>query len=143
MGIVWIVVGAVIILDASIFLLGRSWLGIVQWTGPAVGLLFAIAFGLLPGIMGGSFVYEGIALCRGTIPSTVGVAVGSNLFALMFPVMSFMLPGREEEYHAVLILIAVVALFLAGIVAFAEAAADAAWWQDQHAQRGQLPAEQS
>ena len=39
--------------------------------------------GLFQGVVGTILLYEGIECCRGTIPSSVGLAVGSFLFALI------------------------------------------------------------
>ena len=84
-GIVWIIIGAGILANLPVFLLPK--LNLIAIANPgnrAVVVLGVVVGGLFQGVLGGFFLHEGISSCRGTIPSTVGIAVGSFLCALIF-----------------------------------------------------------
>lgn len=136
-GVIWIVVGAGIVGNFVLALL----LGIGMEHGMGSGstalhpLVPMIVDGLFQAVVGGFFLYEGACICRGTVPSTVGVAIGSILFAAVFVGMAVFLPDLQKGYQAILPWIVAAGLIVAGTLALRGRAAYDTWWKMQHRQR--------
>jgi hypothetical protein len=83
-GIIWIVLGGLILLNLPVLLL--SWLRRAAEAGPDRGgiIIEAVFGGLFVAAVGGFFLYEGVQTVRRRLPDPLGIAVGSILLALIY-----------------------------------------------------------
>ena len=129
-GIVWIIIGAGILADLPMSLLSQfSLLAEAHPGGREVFFVVIVAGGLFRGVVGCFFLYEGISSCRGTIPSTVGIAVGSLLCALIFFGLGLFRPEPDRGYEGALQFSAALVLFVAGVLALVGRAQYDVWWK--------------
>jgi hypothetical protein len=138
--IIWMAVGTGVLLN--VFLIVAATFGVVPGADAAttkVALLKAIVGGLFQAVVGGVFLFEGIESCRGTIPSTVGISVGSFLLALILVGLVFFVPEATREYHSVLLVIVGVGLLVAAVLALLGATQYERWWKVQCRQRQTPP----
>jgi hypothetical protein len=135
-GIVWIVLGSGILINGIVLLVRQLGAGLDADSGSAEAALFGAVVGqLFQGVIGAVFLYEGIECCRGTIPSTVGIAVGSILFALIYVGIALFYAEARQGYRVALVFIPAVGLFVAGVLAFAGRTQYDAWWQVRRRER--------
>ena len=85
--------------------------------------------GLFQATIGGFFLYEGIAVCRGGVPSTAGVATGSLLFAGVFVGVALLLASENQSFPMVLAWIVAAVLQAAGVLALIYRRKYEAWWK--------------
>jgi len=132
-GIIWIVFGAGII-NVIPVLLRTFGIGL-EADADKTAPIGPILQGLFQGVIGGFFLYEGIATCRGALPSTVGVAIGSFLFALVYVAFGIFEAAARQGYYLVLMFILVAGLLVAGVLALAGRAQYDAWYTARRRQR--------
>ena len=137
-GIIWIVFGAGILINVIPVLLRTFGIGLdadADKTAP----IGPILQGLFQAVIGGFFLYEGIASCRGAIPSTVGVASGSFLFALVYVAFGILEAEARQGYYLVMMFVLVVGLLVAGVLALAGRAEYDNWYTTRRRQREKRP----
>jgi hypothetical protein len=102
---------------------------------PEAALIGTVVGGLFQGVVGAVLFYEGIEICRGTIPSSVGLAVGSFLSAMICAGIAIFQPAPWEVALAALVSLPAVAFLVAGVLASLGRAQYDAWWKAQSRQR--------
>jgi hypothetical protein len=140
--IIWIAVGAGALLN--VVLVVAAAFGEVPGADAAttqVALLKAAVGGLFQAVVGGVFLYEGIETCRGTIPSTVPISVGSLLLALILVGIVFFLPETTREYHPVLLVIPAAGLLVAAVLGLLGGNQYEQWWKVRSRVRAKRPPE--
>jgi hypothetical protein len=130
-GVIWIAVGTGIIGNFVLLLAGSA---MEHDMGGGTGLphtLRLVVAGLFHGVVAGFFLNEGACLCRGTVPSTLGLALGSVLFAAVFVGMAVFPPELRTGLQAILAWLIAAGLVGAGTLAFLGRVAYDAWWKNQ------------
>jgi len=139
-GILWIVMGASVLTNLLLVIVFKIGLVTFAGTGSAdAAVIGSVLGGLFQGVVGGIFLYEGIESCRGTIPSSVGLAVGSFLAAIIFGGIAIGQPALWPKSVCVAMALPALGFFVAGVLALRGRAQYEAWWKDrsrQHAARG-------
>lgn len=141
-GVIWVAIGAAIIVSCLLGLLPE--IGEMNDTTSESMKLRPLAFvvgGLFQVVVGGFFVYEGICVFRGTIPSTVGIAIGSLLFAAAFVALAIFGPESQQMFQSVLVWLCAGGLLVAGVLALMGLNQYEAWWKIRHRQIGKRPHE--
>lgn len=129
-GFLWLFVGAAVVANFAYLLIvtvseENTW-------NPArmtVNSLASLIGGLFQAGIGGFFLFEGAAVCRGAVPSTVGVAAGSLLFPWIFVGTALLLPQEVQSFRMVLPWIAAGVLLAAGALALIARRKYEAWWK--------------
>jgi hypothetical protein len=103
-----------------------------------VHALASLVGGLFQAGIGGFFLYEGIAVCRGAVPSTAGVAAGSLLFAGVFVGMALYLPQEDQSFRMVLPWIVAAVLLAAGALVLINRRQYEAWWKAKSRQASRV-----
>jgi hypothetical protein len=136
-GSIWIFFGCVIIANGLMVLLPAFGLVGDMDSGNAGGALVGkLVGGLFQGVIGGFFLYEGIESCRGTISTTVGIAVGSIGIALIFVAIAVFQPVRYEGVSSALLFIPAGGLLVAGVLGLMGQVQYDAWWKVHRVPRG-------
>jgi hypothetical protein len=127
-GIIWIVFGFIILLDAAALLLlvaGGEAQGAFAG-GQVCGTLFV-------GLIGGAFIFVGVQSVKGTAPDTLGNGIGSLLFGGLEVVMG-VFQARDNILAAGVGFLAAAGLITAGVLALA-GRIDYKAWQQEHKPR--------
>jgi hypothetical protein len=137
-GIIWIVVGAAILLSLLLVLLTQFDAIINAASGKAEAVAVGVVTGgLFGGVVGAFFLYEGVASIRGTVPSTLGIAIGSILLAIGLIVYRMDFSSLTD---AALHLITPAGLSVAGILALIGRGQYEEWYrQERRRQQSRLP----
>jgi hypothetical protein len=133
-GIIWLVFGSAILIQVILGLTRLFAFAVnLDWF---LGMRFsAVVEGLVQGVIGGFFLYEGIESCRGKIPSMIGIAVASFLFAMLYVGIAFFQTEGRQWYELARILIIVAGLLAAGVLAFLGQTQYDLWYKAQARQR--------
>ena len=129
-GLLWVFVGVSVIAE-FVYLLVATVADENTWdprriTARAIASLVGGLFRLA---VGGFFLHEAVAVFRGTIPSTVGLATGSVLFAAVFVGMALFLVQDDHLIRRVIPCLAAAVLLAAGALALMGRRNYEAWWK--------------
>lgn len=127
-GIIWIVFGALIILNVLVML-------VILGSHDSGENGARMAGGVCAGLFGVAFLVVGIQSVRGTARDTMGNAIGSILFSLLEFGLGLVYAFKEEYLQVVFTFFAGTGLMVAGILALVARDSYMAWRRDQRTRR--------